>query len=392
MPLCIELLIRAVALDRKDLAILKLNASTDAIKSAEMSLAGKFSKLVELITANGRISTEIVTGVDLHPTIEGTFAAVPLEQEIETEPAATCHMGDPSSISDHIRRIKTVAGEPAVETAPFRRFKFPLESSLNGQTNPSLTRDLPEAQHLMMDNPEFADSSRSDNPLLDDEMDDQYGSETTSSSGDSNYGERLREFDSVLERDTASPCSSYSESEPELDISNIESDEGSIGTPSLPALSEIMDLPDPTSPKPTEEAVLPDGESVASEDDEGPPRIDFPTVDLVSSEEDEKFGGENSVQSPIVEKKEDMATNVPQLQFPASCYSRGGPPQYLNLPTVKKHIIRPKIPRNPGRTSTSMRSNANPDQEEVFNSFKSTSTRTHVTDSSGIPNSDQVIL
>ena len=128
--LCIELYIRAVAVDLNDLETRKLNADRNAVKSAEITLATEFSKLAELVRANIRICKEVaLTAFSLHPTKERfdklvELAALPLEQAFKTEPASTCTMGELSlpspsvAISDLTQAVKechsrgAVVGEP----------------------------------------------------------------------------------------------------------------------------------------------------------------------------------------------------------------------------------------------------------------------------------------
>ena len=260
---------------------------------------------------------------------------------------------------------------------------FPLDSSLNRFTNQSLTRDVPETQQLITENHDMclSDSAHSNSPLLGVEMSFQFESETTGSNEDSNFNERLREFDSVLERDTASPCGNNLENEPEMDHSDVGSDEESAVPPSLLTLSELMggSKTSPKSPNSTEGAMPshPDSNSEgnSSEDDDGPPFIELVTVASASEEEDEEIGNKNSVQFPDVKIKEEPQepqedNSVPHLLFPASYYVRGVPPRYRNLNLPKARRVR-------GRTHTNMR--AHPAQES------------HVTNSSDISNTDKVI-
>ena len=70
-PLCIELYVRAIAVDVDDMETRKSKADKVAIKSAEISLATQFSKLADLVRADVQICKEVaLTAFSLHPTKE----------------------------------------------------------------------------------------------------------------------------------------------------------------------------------------------------------------------------------------------------------------------------------------------------------------------------------
>ncbi|KAI9563042.1 hypothetical protein GHT06_010499 [Daphnia sinensis] len=122
---CIELYVRAVAVDLNDLENRKLNPEGSGVKSGEIGLAVVFSKLAELVRANVRICREIaLTAFSLHPTKERydklvELAALTLEHGFKLESVATTG-GKPSSsltITDYSQAIMehgrgAVVGEP----------------------------------------------------------------------------------------------------------------------------------------------------------------------------------------------------------------------------------------------------------------------------------------
>ncbi|KZS10908.1 Uncharacterized protein APZ42_024539 [Daphnia magna] len=122
---CIELYVRAVAVDLNDLENRKLNPEGSGVKSGEIGLAVVFSKLAELVRANVRICREIaLTAFSLHPTKERydklvELAALTIEHGFKLESVATTG-GEPSSsltITDFSQAIMehghgAVVGEP----------------------------------------------------------------------------------------------------------------------------------------------------------------------------------------------------------------------------------------------------------------------------------------
>ncbi|XP_059353017.1 mucin-5AC-like [Daphnia carinata] len=122
---CIELYVRAVAVDLNDLENRKLNPEGSGVKSGEMGLAVVFSKLAELVRANVRICREIaLTAFSLHPTKERydklvELAALTLENGFKLESVATTGAKPSSSltITDYGQAIMehgrgAVVGEP----------------------------------------------------------------------------------------------------------------------------------------------------------------------------------------------------------------------------------------------------------------------------------------
>lgn len=101
-PLCIELYVRAVAVDLNDLEKRKLNPEEGGVKSAEIGLAAAFSSLAELVRANVRICREcVLTAFSLNPTKERydklvELTALSMEQSIKIEPTATSAIGEVS--------------------------------------------------------------------------------------------------------------------------------------------------------------------------------------------------------------------------------------------------------------------------------------------------------
>ncbi|XP_046636432.1 mucin-17-like isoform X4 [Daphnia pulicaria] len=122
---CIELYVRAVAVDLNDLENRKLNPEGGGVKSGEIGLAAVFSKLAELVRVNVRICREIaLTAFSLHPTKERfdklvELAALTLEQGLKLETVAAIGEGPSSSITitDYNQAIMehgrgAVVGEP----------------------------------------------------------------------------------------------------------------------------------------------------------------------------------------------------------------------------------------------------------------------------------------
>ena len=103
--LCIELYVRAVAVDLNDLEQRNLNpAEKNGVKTAEIGLAAAFSSLTELVGGNGRICRECaLTAFSLHPTQERFDKLVQLAGQ-------TVH--DPTQVGVIKSDAISVVGEP----------------------------------------------------------------------------------------------------------------------------------------------------------------------------------------------------------------------------------------------------------------------------------------
>lgn len=129
-PFCIELSVRALAIDLNDLEKQKLNAAEEAVKVAEIGLAKAFSSLAELVSQDLRICREVaLTAFSLHPTQERLDKLTELAARGATPPTAplpdaspASHRGPLQSSNVHVaattaavkseRGLETVVGEP----------------------------------------------------------------------------------------------------------------------------------------------------------------------------------------------------------------------------------------------------------------------------------------
>lgn len=126
--LCIEMYVRAVAVDLNDLEKRKLHPEEGGIKSAEIGLATAFSSLADLVCANLRICRECaLTAFSLHPTkcrfdklvelaaltheqiskLDSTTASLVGEVSV---PSPSVTVGDCQGLLEHSR--DAVVGEP----------------------------------------------------------------------------------------------------------------------------------------------------------------------------------------------------------------------------------------------------------------------------------------